>query len=161
MKLVGVIFMKKLFAFLMKFVITICIFAIVFFGSAYAGYLYITPSSYISLNGTHSVKFSANVFDRVINIDTDNEIEKIINGLKLNNMNVSNAVQITVDELVSDGYISQNNNSSLIISVSNTDAKKANNMMKKLQGEIKIKLDGTDGKEEIQMVKVEAIIIKK
>ena len=153
--------MKKLFNFLMKFVITICIFAIVFVGSAYAGYLYITPSSYISLNGTPSVKFSANVFDRVINVESDNEIEEIINDLKLNNTNISNAVQKTVDELVSDGYISKNNNSSLIISVSNTDANKANNMMKKLQDEIKIKLDGTDGKEEIQMVKVEAIVIKK
>ncbi|MGB4440239.1 MAG: hypothetical protein WBJ13_13685 [Sedimentibacter sp.] len=150
--------MKKLFTFLMKFVIAICIFAVVFAGSAYVGYLYITPSSYISLNGTPSVKFSVNSFDRVINVEADNEMEEIINDLELNNTNISNAVQKTVDELVSDGYISQNNNSSLIISVSNTDANEANNMMKKLQDEIKIKLDGT---KEIQMVKVEAIIIEK
>lgn len=150
--------MKKLFSFFMKFVIVICIFAVVFIVSAYAGYLYITPSSYINFNGTPSVKLSANAFNRVIDVEVDYEIEEIINNLKLNNTNISNAVQKTVDELVSDGYISQNNNSSLIISVSNTDENRANNMMNKLQDEIKIKLDGT---EEIQILKIEVIIIKK
>ncbi|MDW5298769.1 MAG: hypothetical protein SA378_01305 [Sedimentibacter sp.] len=149
--------MNKLFVFMMKFVIAICIFTVIFVASAYIGYLYITPTSYISLKGTPSVEFTVNAFDRVIDIEADSEMGEIINDLELKNRNISNAVQTTVNELVSEGYISQNNNSSLIISVSNTDVNKANKMMKKLHDEIKINLDGTD---EIQMVKVETIIIK-
>ncbi len=154
---VEVNFMNKLFVFMMKFVIAICIFTVIFVASAYIGYLYITPTSYISLKGTPSVEFTVNAFDRVIDIEADSEMGEIINDLELKNRNISNAVQTTVNELVSEGYISQNNNSSLIISVSNTDVNKANKMMKKLHDEIKINLDGTD---EIQMVKVETIIIK-
>jgi len=145
--------MKKVVAFLIKFISIVGIFAVIFAVSAYVGYLYITPSSYVSLNSIPSVKFNVNAFDRVIKVDTDNEGEDIINDLELNNMNVYEAVQKTVDEFVSAGYIS--NNSSLIISVSNKDENKTNNLMKKLQEKIKI---SSNGNSDIQMVKVELLL---
>lgn len=143
--------MRKVVAFLIKFISIVGIFAVIFAVSAYVGYLYITPSSYVSLNSIPSVKFNVNAFDRVIKVDTDNESEDIINDLELNNMNVYEAVQKTVDEFVSAGYIS--NNSSLIISVSNKDENKTNNLMNKLQEKIKI-----NGNSDIQMVKVELLL---
>lgn len=145
--------MKKVVAFLIKFISIVGIFAVIFAVSAYVGYLYITPSSYVSLNSIPSVKFNVNAFDRVIKVDTDNESEDIINDLELNNMNVYEAVQKTVDEFVSAGYIS--NNSSLIISVSNKDENKTNNLMNKLQEKIKI---SSNGNSDIQMVKVELLL---
>lgn len=145
--------MKKVVAFLIKFISIVGIFAAIFAVSAYVGYLYITPSSYVSLNSIPSVRFSVNTFDRVIKVDTDNESEDIINDLELNNMNVYKAVQKTVDELVSKGYISDN--SSLVISVSNKDENKTDNLMKKLHEKIKI---SSNGNFDIQMVKVETLL---
>jgi len=142
--------MKRVVAFLIKLISIVGIFAAIFAVSAYGGYLYITPSSYVSLNSIPSVKFTVNAFERVIKVDTDNESEDIINDLKLNNMKIYEVVQKTVDELVSAGYIS--NNSSLIIFVSNKDGNKTNDLMKKLQEKIKI---SSNGNSDIQMVKVE------
>ena len=143
--------MKKLFNFLIRFIIFVGTFAAIFAVSTYAGYLYITPSSYISLNCNHPVEFSINAFDRVINVETDGEGEDIIDDLELNNTSISEAVQKTVDELVSEGFIS--NNSSLIIYVSNKDENETSHLMKKLQKEINV-----DGNFEIQVVKIEPLL---
>jgi len=142
---------KKLFNFLIRFIIFVGTFAAIFAVSTYAGYLYITPSSYISLNCNHPVEFSINAFDRVINVETDGEGEDIIDDLELNNTSISEAVQKTVDELVSEGFIS--NNSSLIIYVSNKDENETSHLMKKLQKEINV-----DGNFEIQVVKIEPLL---
>jgi len=149
----GVVFMKKVVAFFIKLISIVGIFAVVFAVSVYGGYLYITPSSYVSLNSIPSVKFSVNNFDRVLKVETGNESEDIISDLKLNNMKIYEAVQKTVDELVSEGYIS--NNSSLIISVSNKDENKTSRLMNKLQNKITINIDGSS---EIHMVKVKPLL---
>lgn len=147
----GEIIVKKLFDFLIRFIIFVGTFAAIFAVSTYAGYLYITPSSYIGLNCNYPVEFSVNAFDRVINVETDGEGKDIIDDLELNNMNISEAVQKTIDELVSGGFISDD--SSLIISVSNKDENKTSHLMKKLQKKVNI-----DGNFEIQMVKMESVL---
>ncbi len=134
----------------MKFVIVLCIFAAIFAGSVYFGYLYITPSSYVTLDSNPRVEFSLNTFDRVIKVKTDDENTSTINKLKLNNMEITEAVQKTIDELEWQGYIS--NNSSLIIFVSNKDESKISNIIGKLNEKTKIDVEGNY---EIEMVKVE------
>ena len=134
--------MKKLLIFLITFFSIVAIFTT----SAYCGFLYITPSSYISLNGNPSIKYSINVYGRVLNVETNNEKDDIIYDLNLNNMKISDAIQETVDKLVSSGYISQYNNSGLIISVSNPDKNKADRLMKKLNEEIQSYIEKSGNK---------------
>ena len=145
--------MKRGFLFLMKFIVFVCISAAIFAVSAYVGYLYITPSSYVNLNCIHAVKLSVNAFDRVIKVDADNGSEDIIKELDLNNMNIYEAIQKTVDKFVDKEYIS--NNSGLTISVSNRDEGKTSQLVKKMHEKIMINtIDNT----KIQMVKVEALL---
>ena len=150
--------MKKFLVVLMKFFSFVAVMLIVFGGSAYCGYLYITPSSIISLIGNPSIKYSVNSFNRVISVETDsssNEVNGLINGLKLNNKNISDAVQSTLDELVEGGYISQYNNSVFTLSISNEDEDKANSLVNKLKQDVQEYLDKN---EEIENAKVETIV---
>lgn len=150
--------MKKLFGFLIKFFAFIVVLSVVFSGAAYCGYLYITPSSVISLKGSPSIRYSVNSFNRVIKVETDEsniEISGMIEDLKLNNKNISDAVQETLEEISAGGYVSQYNNSGFVLSISGTDEKKANAMMEKLKNDVQIYLDG---KSEIENVKIETAV---
>lgn len=150
--------MKKLFGFLIKFFAFIVVLSIVFSGAAYCGYLYITPSSVISLKGSPSIRYSVNSFNRVIKVETDesnSEISSMIEGLNLNNKNISDAVQRTLEEISTGGYVSQYNNSGFILSISDTDEKKANDLMEKLKKDVQIYLDG---KSEVENVKIETAV---
>nr|WP_300094234.1 hypothetical protein [Sedimentibacter sp.] len=150
--------MKKLFGFLIKFFAFIVVLSVVFSGAAYCGYLYITPSSVISLKGSPSIRYSVNSFNRVIKVETDEsniEISSMIEDLKLNNKNISDAVQKTLEEISTGGYVSQYNNSGFVLSISGTDEKKANAMMEKLKKDVQIYLDG---KSEVENVKIETAV---
>lgn len=150
--------MKKLFGFLIKFFAFIVVLSIVFSGAAYCGYLYITPSSVISLKGSPSIRYSVNSFNRVIKVETDEsnmEISNMIEGLSLNNKNISEAVQRTLEEISAGGYVSQYNNSGFILSISNQDEKKANDLMEKLKKDVQIYLDGNS---EVENVKIETAV---
>jgi hypothetical protein len=151
-------YMKKLFGFLIKFFAFIIVLSIVFSGAAYCGYLYITPSSVISLKGSPSIRYSVNSFNRVIKVETDDsnvEISNMIEDLSLNNKNISEAVQRTLEGISTGGYVSQYNNSGFVLSISNQDEKKANNLMEKLKKDVQIYLDG---KSEVENVKIETAV---
>jgi len=146
--------MKKLLIFLM----TILSIAIVFTASAFCGYLYITPSSYIKLNGEPSIKYSVNAYGRVLNVETNSENDELIKDLNLNNKEISEAIKITVDKLITSNSMSQYNNSGLIISVTNNDINKAERLEKKLKLNIKNYLER---KVEIKNLKLETKIMVK
>lgn len=143
--------MKKLLIFLA----TILSMVVIFTASAFCGYLYITPSSYISLNGNPSIRFSVNAYGRVLNVETNNENDELIHDLDLNNMKISDAIKKTVDKLITSNTISQYNNSGLIISVLNTDRSKAERLEEKLKVDIKNYLER---KIESKNLKVETIM---
>ncbi len=151
-------YMKKIFGFLIKFFAFIVVLSIVFSGAAYCGYLYITPSSVISLKGNPSIRYSVNSFNRVIKVETDEsniEISNMVEDLYLNNKNISEAVQRTLEEISAGGYVSQYNNSGFTLSISNSDEKKANDLMEKLKKDVQIYLEG---KSEVENVKIETAV---
>lgn len=151
-------YMKKIFGFLIKFFAFIVVLSIVFSGAAYCGYLYITPSSIISLKGNPSIRYSVNSFNRVIKVETDEsniEISNMVEDLNLNNKNISEAVQRTLEEISAGGYASQYNNSGFTLSISNSDEKKANDLMEKLKKDVQIYLEG---KSEVENVKIETAV---
>ena len=137
--------MKKVTSFFINLTIYLGIFAAIFAGSVYFGYLYITPISYVTLDCEHPLEFSVNTFDRVIKVKGDDENNII--ALKLTNMEIAKALQKTVSELEAQGHIS--NDSHLIISLSNEEENGVDSM-KKLQEKIKINLHENY---DVQMVK--------
>ena len=150
--------MKKFLVVLIKFFSFVAVMTIIFGGSAYCGYLYITPSSIISLKGNPSIKYTVNSFNRVIDVESDSsnsEVNRLINGLELNNKNISDAVQTTLDELAAGGFISQYNNSVFTLSISNEDEDRANSLVNKLKQDVQEYLDKN---EEIENAKVETIV---
>jgi len=143
---------------LLIFLITILSMVIIFTASAFCGYLYITPSSYISLNGEPSIRYSVNAYGRVLNVETNSGNDELIKDLNLNNKEISEAIKVTVDKLITSNSMSQYNNSGLIISVTNNDISKAERLEKKLKLDIKNYLER---KVEIQNLKLETIIMVK
>lgn len=146
--------MKKFLSFLLKFLRDAVLFAAIFGISAYGGYLYITPSGYVILNSDPYVKYSVNNFNTVIKVETGKEVESKLEHLNLINKNITDAVQLTIDELNADGYLSQYNDQDLIISVSYKDEKKANSMTEKLSSKIQIKYS-----DESQGDKIKGIVV--
>jgi hypothetical protein len=143
---------KRVASFLIKFIIYFSIFAAIFAGSMYFGYLYITPSRYVTLDCEHPVEFSINIFDRVIKVNGDDENKYTISNLKLYNIDITEAIQKTVYEFESENYISED--SGLVISLSNKDENKTIDSMKKLQEKIEVNLHGNY---DIQMIKMHHI----
>lgn len=143
--------MKKLLIFLA----TILSMVVVFTASAFCGYLYITPSSFISLNCDPSFRYAVNAYGRVLNVETNYENDELMHELDLNNMKISEAIQETVDKLISSNSISQYNNSSIIISVSSTDRSNAEHLEEKLKVDIKKYLER---KVEMKYLKIETEI---
>lgn len=107
---------------------------VVFVISARVGYMYITPTSYVSLNMNTSIEYSLNAFDMVISTVAVNEDDyDIIYGLNLENKNISEAVQETIDRIIENGKLSDDENEDIIISVSNSNKNKAAQLVKELQ----------------------------
>lgn len=131
--------MKRFFSGLLKFFSFILVMLFVFAGSAYGGYLYITPSSTVSLKGSPSIKYTVNSFNRVLSVETDNEgddIRYVLDGLKLNNMKISDALQSTLGQLAEEGYISRYENPGFVLSISDEDEQKAISLVEKLKNDV-------------------------
>ncbi len=137
--------MKKFLVFLLKFLSYVVLFAAIFGISAYGGYLYITPSGYVVLNGDPYVKYSVNNFNRVIKVETDNDTEVKLENLDLMHKDITDAVQLTIDELNAGGYLSKYRDKDFIISVSYKDAKKGNSLTEKLNSKIRVKYGDESG----------------
>jgi len=99
---------------------------------------YYTPTDYISLDVNPSIEYTLNTFDRVLDVKAVNEDgEAILSGLKMNNMSIDDAVKITLDELIAEGYLTDEPDSGVIITASNKKLGNAEAMAAKLQHEVK------------------------
>lgn len=120
-----------------KFLAVIAVIASIFLISAMLGYKYITPISSVTLNANATIEYSLNNFDRVISLNGTNEIGKdIVKKLRINNMEITKAINETVEKLVDSGYISYDRNSKIEIFVENKDNAKANKLCLKLEEQI-------------------------
>lgn len=128
--------MKKLLTFLIKLMCYIVLFAAIFAASAYGGYTYIKPSGYVNLNGSPSINYTVNGFNRVIDVKT--ESKEILDGIDVNHKNIVDAVQITLDFMSENGYL-VHDSAGLTISVLSSDKDKAGSLTERLNNEIQIK----------------------
>ncbi len=130
--------MKKLFIFLVRLLCYTVFFISIFGISAYGGYLYIIPSSYVTLNSSPSVRYTVNYYNRVLEVNTDNEDRLTLDYLKLTHKDITDAIELTIKELKDSGNLPENADEDIIISVSGKDEDKANLLIEKLNHEIRI-----------------------
>lgn len=129
--------MKKFLVFLIKLLCYVVFFTAIFGISAYGGYLYITPSSYVTLNGNPSVVYTVNCYNRVIDVNIANEDSKTPGGLKLNHKDIETAIELTVIEFEANDD-SKSGEYSVSISVSGKDENKADQLAEKLNKQLRI-----------------------
>jgi hypothetical protein len=109
------------------------------------GYAYTTPSTYVSLDVNPSIEYKLNAFDRVISVVAVNEDgEKIVNELDVNNEKIQKAILKTVEKLKAEGILTNEDYSGIVIAVSNKSEEKS----EKLSDEIKNELNEDDNDEE-------------
>jgi hypothetical protein len=126
---------KKFLVFLVKLLCYVVFFIAIFCISAYGGYLYITPSSYVTLNGGTSVVYTVNCYNRVLDVNIVNEDNKALDKLKLTHKDIADAIELTVQEFdINDN--SQTNKYSTSISVSGEDEYKADRLAEKLNKQL-------------------------
>lgn len=99
---------------------------------------YYTPTDYISLDVNPSITYTLNTFNRILDVEAVNKDgEAILSELNLNHMSIDDAVRITLDELISEGYLNDNPDNGVIITASNNKMENAEAMASKLEQEVK------------------------
>lgn len=105
-------------------------------------FAYFTPTDYVSMDVNPSVEYSANMFDRILEAKAANDDgERILSGLHLNNMTIENAVKATLEQMIADGFITDDPYNKVMITTSNKKPGKAEQLAAKLQLEIRSYFD--------------------
>lgn len=116
-------------------------------------FAYFTPSDYVSLDVNPSVEYSANMFDRILDVRAVNDDgAEILSNLRLKNMTIGDAVKTTLDEMIAGGFITDGPDEKVVIAISNKRPDKAEHLAKTLERDIRIYLNS---REDVA-VKVEA-----
>ncbi|MBZ4671633.1 MAG: hypothetical protein PWQ76_606 [Clostridiales bacterium] len=83
---------------------------------------YNTPHTYVSLDVNPSIEYELNVFDRVIDYTAVNDDgEAILENLDLNNMDINDAIDQTIQEIASQGYLTDSEPGGIVIAVADGD----------------------------------------
>ena len=97
-------------------------------------FAYYTPTDYVSLDVNPSVEYSINRFDRILDVKAVNDDgEALLIGLKLNNKTIEAAVKETIDKLLNEGYLVDDANSGVVITTSNDELEKAEQLAAELE----------------------------
>lgn len=114
---------------------------------------YAMPYSTMSLDVNPSIELSLNRFDRVLGVTAVNDDgEKILTEIKLKNMKVDNAVQLAVQAIIQNGYISQEQGGGVVIAASSKNDEYAVRLASRVQNEVCKTVDealGEDNKVEV------------
>lgn len=101
------------------------------------GFAYTTPSTYVSLDVNPSIEYQLNAFDRVISVIAVNEDgEKIVNELNVNNDKIQKAIFKTVEKLKAEGYLTNEDYAGIVIAVSNKSEEKSEKLTSEIKGEL-------------------------
>ncbi len=99
-----------------------------FFGGG--AYAYYTPYSQMSIDVNPSIELSANIFNIVIDVKAMNEdAERLIQQLKLENQSVQQAVTALVDALEKEGYLTAAEAAGLMITTCSSDQTRAQDLL--------------------------------
>lgn len=101
------------------------------------GFAYTTPATYVSLDVNPSIEYQLNAFDRVISVVAVNEDgEKIVNELDVNNEKIQKAILKTVEKLKAEGYLTDEDYAGIVIAVSNKNEEKSEKLTDEIEEEL-------------------------
>lgn len=113
------------------------------------GFAYTTPSTYVSLDVNPSIEYQLNAFDRVISVVAVNEDgEKIVNELDVNNEKIEKAILKTVEKLKAEGYLSDEDYAGIVIAVSNKSEEKSEEISNEIEEELNNDEEALDADDE-------------
>ncbi len=136
--------------------------ASVFALAAVSSFAYTTPTSYVSLDVNPSIEYSLNMFDKVLTVKAVNEDgQEIVANLEVKNLEISEAVQKTIDKLLQEGYITDDENAGIVIAISNDDEEKSQELATELEQETQEYIDEVDDSASTSAVEVEVEAVGK
>ncbi len=100
---------------------------------AIPSYAYYAPYSYVSLDTVPSIEYSLNRFDRVLSCTVVNgEGAEILERLALKNKNINEAIQLTVNAIAEEGYLTSAESGDIVITASSKDDEKSDRLAETL-----------------------------
>lgn len=140
----------------LKFIGILFIVTAIFAVSAILGYAFVVPSAYVNMNANTSIGYSLNIYDYVIDFSSSDESgENAVCSFNTSYKKITDAVPCTIDKLIKDGYITNENKSNIIITVTSPDRRKAEKIVRKLEAVMK---NYASQKSEIINVQIKAAV---
>ncbi len=106
--------------------------------TAAGSFAYAAPATYVSLDVNPSIEYTVNTFGRVLSVKAVNDDGEVITSeLDVKNVNISKAVKVTIDKLREGGYITDDENAGIVITISASNDEKAEELAEELEEETK------------------------
>lgn len=103
---------------------------------------YALPNAYVSLDINPSVELATNSFGTVIDVNPLNEDgEKISEGLTLEGQKVEDALQTLIEEAKNEGYLDENLDNAVAVTVSTDDEAKGEEILQSAEETVKSELE--------------------
>ncbi len=107
---------------------------------------YYIPTDYVSLDVNPSIEYAVNRFDRILKAEAINDDgEEILATLHLSNMKLEDAVLETLNQLILEGYLTDDPDGGVVITTSNDDMDAAELLAQRLEENIQQYLDKQPG----------------
>lgn len=106
--------------------------------TAAGSFAYAAPATYVSLDVNPSIEYTVNSFGRVLSVKAVNDDGELITSeLDVKNVNISKAVKVTIDKLREGGYITDDEDAGIVITISAKNDEKAEELAEELEEETK------------------------
>jgi hypothetical protein len=110
-------------------------------GVSPVAYGYVTPTDYVTIDINPSVELVTNRFNKVIRINPLNEDgNKLVDGIKLNNKNLDEAVNLLIKSANEGGYLTQELENQVLVTVCSKNEERSKEMETKLETVVKNEL---------------------
>lgn len=124
-------------------------------GLGYGVYSYNSPYSYIDMDINPSVEITANRYNRIIGTDALNsDGEKLISNENFKNKSVKEGIQSLLLKAIEKGYISENPDNAVMLTVSSKDEQKAAEVENSIQKTAEDQLEAVDKTANVVVEKV-------
>lgn len=136
--------------------------AVLMITSGAASYAYLNPVATVSLDVNPSLEFRVNTFDKVISVKAMNDDgEQILEELKLKGMEIDEAIDAAIDEMVEQAFIKKNEENAVSVTIQHKNEKKQNDLEVLLDGEIKAYMaeENIDAEVEVEGIGAERVAL--
>lgn len=124
-------------------------------GLGFGVYSYNTPYSYIDIDINPSVEITANIYNKIIKVEALNEDgSKILSDVDYRNKSIENGVEQILQNAIEEGYIKENDENAVMLTVSSKDENRAAEVEKNLQTAVEAELKPVQADTKILVEKV-------